>query len=102
MVTELEWIKNLLTELGIDITDPTVVQSDNLGATLQASNQACNTKIKHVAMDLKFVRGKVEAGSVIVMHVLSKYQRANILTKALSPKLFLDQQSNLVSAHSQA
>jgi len=99
-IQELEWVKNLLGELGIEVKPPMQLWSDNRGATLLASNSACHTKLKHVAMDLSYVRERVDQGSVIVSHIPGKHQQADILTKALNPKSFLEQRRNLVKAFS--
>lgn len=72
MITKLEWVKNLLVELGIEVESPIVLKSDNLGATFLASNLICHTKLKYVVMDLKYVRERVEANSVLLTHIVGK------------------------------
>lgn len=73
-----------------------VLKSDNLGATFLASNTACHTKFKHVAIDLKYIRERVEVGSICVVYISGKLQQVDALTKALNPKMFIEQGSNLV------
>lgn len=100
-ITELEWVHNLLIKQRTDIALPLTLRFDNLGAMFIASNLVCHSKLKHVAIDLKYVREWVEAGSIVVSHITGKHQQANILMKALKPILFIDQRSNLVRELSQ-
>lgn len=95
-VTELEWVKNMMSELGILLSHLMILKSDTKGSTFLAANQACHTKPKHVSTNLQYVRERVETGSMIVQHIPSVDQRVDILTKSLSPKLFLEQRFNLV------
>lgn len=52
--------------------------------------------LKHVALDLHFVRERTEKGELVIDHILDTQQWANILIKALPPKSFLALQTNLV------
>lgn len=72
-----------------------VIKTENKEATFLAANQTCNTKLNCVATDLHYVREKVEVGYLI------GHQRADILTKTLRPKPFLEQKTNLVEILSQ-
>lgn len=45
-IEELEWVKNLLHELGVKISTPTKVKSGNLGVVFVASNIKCHTRMK--------------------------------------------------------
>lgn len=93
---ELEGIKALLTELGVTVPLPIQLISDNQSTTFIANNLICHTKLKHVAMDFRFVREKTEQVSLVVKHIPGTVQRANILTKALQPKPFKELQGRLV------
>lgn len=52
----IKGIKSLLTELGIIVSMPLQILSDSQRTTFIAKNPVCHTKMKHVAMDLGFVR----------------------------------------------
>jgi len=95
-VEEMEAIKSLLGELGVTINDPMKLFCDNKGATFVANNPVCHTKLRHVAMDLCFVRERTEAGKVLISHITGNQQRADILTKALKPVSFQELRVNLV------
>ena len=45
--------------------------------------------MKHLALDYHFVRERVSAGSLRVLHISSKDQLADMLTKPLSRSQFL-------------
>ena len=94
---ELSWVQNLLTELGIKITHPPHLYCDNTGATYVCANPVYHSRMKHVALDYHFVREKVAAGDLKVLHVNSTDQLADVLTKPLSRAPFLSLRSKLES-----
>lgn len=95
-VEELEGIKALLTELGVEVETPLKILTDNKGASFIANNPIGHMKLKHVAMDLGFIRERTDNGTLTVDHIPGKLQKADILTKALRPKPFKELQSKLV------
>jgi histone deacetylase 1/2 len=80
---ELIWIQNLLQELHIPITAPTIF-SDNIGATYLCANPVFHSRMKHVAIDYHFVRDLVATKKLQVSHVPTSHQLADLLTKSLS------------------
>lgn len=82
---EVQSVKAVLQELGVEVPRPMVILSDNLGETFIVKNPIGHSKLKRVVLDLHLVR---EKGEVVVKHISGKDQWANILTKALPPKLF--------------
>jgi hypothetical protein len=80
---ELMWIQNLLQELQIPLTPPTIF-SDNIGATYLCVNPVFHSRMKHVAIDYHFVRDLVVAKKLQVSHVPTSLQLADLLTKPLS------------------
>lgn len=95
-ITELEWVKNLLSELGIQVPNPMCLKSGNQGATFHASNPNCCSKLKHVVLDFKWVRERVETAIVQLLYTPGKDQRVDTLTKFLGSKAFMEQRANLV------
>lgn len=53
---EIEAIRSLLEELGITVPVLMMILSNNLGATFIAQNPIRHIKLKHVALDLHFMR----------------------------------------------
>jgi len=82
-LAELKWIQNLLTELRLPPTLPTI-RSDNLGAVLLASNPIMHSKTKHFELDLHFVRDAIQQKQLQLLHVPAKLQIADVFTKPVS------------------
>jgi hypothetical protein len=79
---EIMWLSNLLGELGVPSQIPTLV-CDNIGTTYLCSNPVFHSRMKHIALDYHFVRQQVQNGKLIVSHISTKDQLADILTKPL-------------------
>nr|GEV43261.1 ribonuclease H-like domain-containing protein [Tanacetum cinerariifolium] len=70
-VAETSWIRNLLRELHTLLFTATLVYCDNVSAVYMSSNPIQQHSTKHLEIDIHFVRDKVAAGHVRVLHVLS-------------------------------
>ncbi|GKA00874.1 retrovirus-related pol polyprotein from transposon TNT 1-94 [Tanacetum coccineum] len=83
---EMMWVQNLLHELGISLHETPTLFCDNTGATYLCANPVYHSCMKHVA---HFVRERVSEGSLRVLHISSKDQLVDMLTKPLgrSPSL---------------
>lgn len=81
-ISELLWIEYLLKELGISFTQPTLYY-DNLSAVSLAHNPVLHSRTKHMEMDIHFVRDKVIAQTLKVLHIPTADQLADILTKPI-------------------
>nr|GEX24149.1 ribonuclease H-like domain-containing protein [Tanacetum cinerariifolium] len=68
VIVEIAWIRNLLLQ---------------------------HQRMKHIEIDIHFVRDMVKAGHVRVLHAPSRYQYADIFTKDLPSTLFEDFRSSL-------
>ncbi|GKA90186.1 putative RNA-directed DNA polymerase [Tanacetum coccineum] len=84
MVSEVIWVRWLLSELQVDISLPTTLFCDNQAARHIANNLVFHERTKHVEMDCYFVRERVESKEIIPMHVSNKIQIADLLTKGLA------------------
>jgi hypothetical protein len=60
-----------------------------------ASNPIHHRRTKHIELDIHFVREKVAAGEVLVLHVPTAQQFADVLTKGLPTTAFNDFRSSL-------
>ncbi|GJW96612.1 putative RNA-directed DNA polymerase [Tanacetum coccineum] len=83
-VSEVIWVRLLLSELQVDILLPTTLFCDNQAARHIANNLVFHERTKHVEMDCYFVRERVESKEIIPMHISSKIQIADLLTKGLT------------------
>jgi hypothetical protein len=70
-VAETTWLHRLLGELHHPVRHATVVYCDNISAIYLSSNLVQHQCTKHIEIDLHFVRDKVAAGAVHVLHVLT-------------------------------
>nr|KYP66595.1 hypothetical protein KK1_012892 [Cajanus cajan] len=95
LVAETQWLKSLLTELRLKVTTPPLVWCDNLGAVMLTTNPVMHSKTKHFELDLWFVREKVAKGEIVVKHVPTQFQIADLLTKAPSSNQFLTLRTKL-------
>jgi hypothetical protein len=82
--SETLWLLALLHELGFPLTVPPSLLCDNLGATHLSFNPVHHSKMKHIQIDLHFVRDQVQKGTFHVKHVHTQDQLADLLTKPLS------------------
>ncbi|PWA88754.1 ribonuclease H-like domain-containing protein [Artemisia annua] len=89
-VAETCWLRNLLRELYTPLSTATIVYSDNVSAVYLSSNPVQHQRTKHIEIDIHFFRDLVATGHVRVLHVLSRYQYADIFTKGL-PTVLLDE-----------
>ncbi|GJS38530.1 retrovirus-related pol polyprotein from transposon TNT 1-94 [Tanacetum coccineum] len=92
---EVLWVQNLLHELGISISQPPILFCDNTRATYLCANPVYHSRMKHLALNYHFVRERVSDGSIRVLHISSKDQLADALTKPLGRSLFLHFRSKI-------
>ncbi|GKV26434.1 hypothetical protein SLEP1_g35734 [Rubroshorea leprosula] len=85
---ELVWVLHLLSELGLHFGNPPVLYCDNVGATYLISNPVMHSRMKHIAIDLHFIRDLVDKRILRVYHIASADQLADGLTKPLSSFCF--------------
>lgn len=63
------WLLGLLNELGFPLKAPPSLLCDNLGATHLSLNLVYHSCMKHIQIDLHFVRDLVQKGTLHVKHV---------------------------------
>lgn len=83
IVVELDWLSSILTELGIKINKPLVINCDNLRAIHFTNYSTHSTKMKHVALEFNFVQESIDKGKLQVIHISNLLQTINIMTKTL-------------------
>jgi hypothetical protein len=94
-VAEASWLQQLLTELHSPLAKSTLVYCDNVSAVYLSTNPVQHQQIKHVEIDLHFVRDWVAIGDVRVLHIPTTSQCADILTKSLPSSTFSEFRSSL-------
>ena len=78
------WLSTLFKELAFPVKESSQLLCDNLGATHLSFNPVNHSRMKHIQIDLHFVRDLVKKGSIQISHVYTQDQLADLLTKSLS------------------
>lgn len=76
VVAETTWLQQLLLELHIPLQRATLVFCNNVSAVYLSTNPMQHERTKHIEIDFHFVRERVAAGVVRVLHVLTSSQYA--------------------------
>jgi hypothetical protein len=95
VATECCWLRNLLRELHVPMHKASIIFCDNVSAVYLAQNPVHHRRTKHVELDIHFVREKTALGQLRVLHVPTKHQFADIMTKGLPTALFKDFRDSL-------
>jgi hypothetical protein len=81
---ESVWLLSLLQELKFCLSQPPLLLCDNLRATHLSFNPVQHSRMKHIQIDIHFVRDLVAKKILNVQHVHTTDQIADLLTKPLS------------------
>ncbi|GJZ60594.1 ribonuclease H-like domain-containing protein [Tanacetum coccineum] len=95
VVAKTCWLRNLLRKLHTPLSSATLIDCDNVSFVYLSCNLVQHQRMKHIEIDIHFVRDLVAAGQVRVLHVPSRYQFLDIFTKGLPSTLFEDFRSSL-------
>ncbi|GJT85983.1 ribonuclease H-like domain-containing protein [Tanacetum coccineum] len=80
-VVETCWLRNLLRELHTPLSFATLLYCDDVSAIYLSSNPVQHQRMKHIEIDIHFVRDLVAASQVRVLHVPFTFIYADIFTK---------------------
>ena len=83
-VCEIMWLYQLLMEVDIKTVVPTKLWCDNQTALHIASNPVFHEQTKHIEIDCRFVREKIQLRLISTGYVKTGEQLCDIFTKALS------------------
>uniref|UniRef100_A0A2N9IMV8 Reverse transcriptase Ty1/copia-type domain-containing protein n=1 Tax=Fagus sylvatica TaxID=28930 RepID=A0A2N9IMV8_FAGSY len=92
---EVCWLRTLLKDLGIYLSQPPILWCDNVSALAIASNPVFHARTKHIEVDFHFIRERVLRKDLVVKFVSTIDQPADVFTKSLPTQRFLDLQRNL-------
>lgn len=70
-ITELSWLKILLTELGFGAKKPMVLFCDNMAAIEIANNLVQQDRTKHVELDRNYIKANLDSGTTEVPYTRS-------------------------------
>jgi Reverse transcriptase (RNA-dependent DNA polymerase) len=88
--SELTWIKQVLIDLNIKVTEPMKMFCDNQSVRHIATNPVFYKRTKHIEVDCHYIREKVQSKEIKTQFVKRKDQLADIFTKGLSVRAFED------------
>lgn len=77
-----------MEQISGECTGHVVLYIDNKSAIDLAQNHVFHGRSKHIDIRCHFIRECVERGEIVVKHVSTHYQRADVLTKALATLKF--------------
>lgn len=85
---DLVWLQELFSELLILSSTPHVLWCDNKSAIALACNPVFHARTKHIEIDYHFIREQVLNHQIVLYHISSEAQIADIFTKPLSVSRF--------------
>jgi len=80
---EAVWLQKLLLNLGQSVDAPFVIYCDNISSILLVNNPIYHAKTKHIEVHYHFIRKKILAKEIDLIHVSTEDQVADIFTKVL-------------------
>ena len=80
---EAVWLRQLMKDVGLEVTSPTVIYEDNNGAIDLSRNAKYHNRTKHIDINHHFVRERVKSKEIDVVHCPSKDMVADLLTKGI-------------------
>lgn len=83
-VKEVQWLRNILIDLQIDVPQPIIIHSDNQSTIKLIENSKFSARTKHIDVRLHFVRDCVYTGKIILEYCPSEDNVADLLTKPLA------------------
>ena len=84
-VSEMIWMRRLLSELRVLRNNTMVLHCDNKSAINIANNPVQHDRTKHIEIDRFFIKEKIDGGMLKLDYVKSNEQLADCLTKGLGP-----------------
>lgn len=85
---ELVWLRNMMMKFGLDDTNPTTLESDNMGAIHLTTKSIFHGRTKHVEIQYHWIREAVLEGKLVLKHCPTLEMTADLLTKPLGKSIF--------------
>ena len=97
---EAIYLRMLFEESGMKVEQPLVIKEDNQACISFTRQPGDHTRTKHIDVRSCFVRRWVECGELVLEHVDTTQQLADIFTKALDTRQFQFLRDHLVKPRS--
>ena len=89
-VCELLWMKIIVDDLKIKYEAPMGLVCDNKFAINIAHNPVQHDRTKHIEIDRRFIKEKLDSGLIATEYIPSKLQLADMFTKGLPTEQLQD------------
>ena len=87
LIRKIVWLRQLLEELEMKLTEPTPVFGDNVQANRLCTEHFISPGNQYIATQYHFNKEKVQEGEVDIYWVVSKLNISDVFTKALDSQI---------------
>ncbi|CAI0377901.1 unnamed protein product [Linum tenue] len=84
VVCEVQWLRNLLLEMGVQVPLSINLFCDNKSALHIAENPVFHERTKHIEIDCHVIRERLKSGLAKLSHIRTDDQVADIFTKGVT------------------
>ena len=96
---EVLFWRALLEELDIPQHNPTIIYEDNSACISYSKNNTCHQRTKHIDLRAYDLRDHVRNNTIKLVHVDTKQQLADIMTKAQLKNTFMTNRDNIFNSN---
>ena len=93
---DIIFIRNLCSDLGYELYEKLPLAVDNEAAIKIAYNSGVTARNKHFERAFHLIRNEVTYQRLVLFHVRTRLQRADLFTKALDVDTFLRQRKTML------
>jgi len=93
---DIEFVRNVLEDIGYPIYGRLVLGVDNTAAIDVANNPGVSARNKHFDRETHYIRTQVDEQKIDLVHLRTEYQTGDLFTKPLDKTTFIRHQSSLL------
>ena len=83
-VQQIKWIRQLLSDLGLNQTQPTIMLEDNQACIKMVEKESLSQRTKHIDIKYHFIKDEQKNGVIKLNYIKSEEHIADMLTKPLA------------------